>query len=84
MSIIQRFPSGLGAFGVMEIEVIDSKHKPSAILAKLSGLAAYLISSGNVIKDGDTIGEDEKEKIKTHHAASVIGRKEKVLRVEFR
>ena len=77
------YTSGLGAFGAMEIEVVGTTQKTSDILGKMTGLSAYLIASGNVIKDGDTIGGSENEKIKTRHAESVIGRKGKVLRVEF-
>ncbi len=76
------YTSGLNAFGVMEIEVIDTRNTFKETLQLLWTLAAYQISEGSVVRDGDTVG-DADERIKTHHAESAIGRKEKVLRVDF-
>jgi hypothetical protein len=73
---------GLAEYGCMEIEIIGSQKKPSEIFDLIHGTAQYLIYEGNVIQDGDTVG-DEDTKIKTRYAASVLDRKEKVIRIEY-
>lgn len=77
------YTSGLSAFDVMECEVIGSHQDPREILSFLSGLSAYLISKGNVIEDGNTVGGDENERIVARHARSAIGREGTVLRIEY-
>jgi hypothetical protein len=37
----------------------------------VAGLSAYLIEHGDVIKDGDTFGGSEAERITVRHATSV-------------
>ncbi len=80
---IDVYTSGLSAFGAMECEVIGSHRKPMEIINFLSGVSAYLIDRGNVIKDGNTVGGDENERIIARHADSAIGREGKVLRIEY-
>jgi hypothetical protein len=77
------FTRGLNAFGRMEIEVVDSPRKASEIFGRVADLSSYLLKKGNVIRDGNTVGSDEKEKITAHHVDSVLDRKGKVLRVDF-
>ncbi len=50
------------ALGLMEIEAQDSPEPPSELRDRLFGLAEYLIDNGLVIRDGDTVGADAKEK----------------------
>jgi hypothetical protein len=76
------YTDGLDAFGVMECEVINSRRRPSEIIDLLSGLSAYLISKGNVIEDGNTVGGSAEEKIIARHAPSAIGREGKVLQIQ--
>lgn len=77
------YTAGLGAFGAMEIEVIDSKRKTDAIFDLATNLSTYLMTSGNVVRDGDTVGTQDEEKIPSEYADSAIGRPAKVLRVRY-
>lgn len=77
------YTSGLGAFGAMECEVVGSHKNPMEIIQFLSSISAYLIDKGNVIQDGNTVGGDENQRITANHAASVIGREGRVLRIEY-
>lgn len=55
---------GLGAFGLMEIEVESTRREPVDLMDMALGLSSYLIAAGPVINDGDTVGgEGEKNKI---------------------
>lgn len=74
--------TGLAPFGAMEIEVIQSRKDPRAVLPFVMDLALLLLN-GEKIADGDTVGGSEDEKVKTRHAASVRMREGKVLRVEY-
>ena len=76
------YTKGLDRFGCMELEIVHSHRKPSEIFSLLHSTAQYLIYEGNVIKDGDTVG-DEETKIKTRYSKSAIDRKEKVIRIEY-
>ena len=77
------YTRALSSYGCMDLEVVRTRRKPSDVLESVHDLAVYLIENGNVIRDGDTIGPDAETKIKTRYAESVIGREEKVIRVEF-
>jgi hypothetical protein len=77
------YTDGLDVFGVMECEVINTKQPPGEVIGLLSGLSAYLITKGNVIADGNTVGGSEEEKIVARHSESAIGREGKVLRIEY-
>ncbi len=74
--------TGLEAFDKMEVEVVGSAKDFDDIYNLVSG-AAYLQIAGSTFKDGDTIGADEKTKIKTSHEKSIWDRPEKVLRLHF-
>ena len=80
---IDRYTDGLDVFGVKEVEVIESKRKPSELIDLIGGVAAYQIWVGDKIKDGDTVGGDAKERIKTKFAESEIGREGTVLRIKY-
>lgn len=54
---------GMDAFGLMEIEANSAPMEPQDALLFVNNLAAYLISNGPVINDGDTVGGSEKERI---------------------
>lgn len=58
------FTTGLAALGLMEIEAVEAPESANALRDRLSGLADYLIRNGLVIKDGDTYGLDENERIR--------------------
>ena len=61
---------GLSAFVGREIEFVTGKLTLSALFDKVTGLAAYLIEHGNVVKDGDTIGASESERIQVRYRNS--------------
>lgn len=64
------FTVGMADFGLMEIEIHRSKRKPGELREFVMGIAGYLIESGPVINDGDTVGGSEAEKIKVRYAPS--------------
>ena len=61
---------GLSSFVDREIEFEVGRLNPSDVLNKVAGLAGYLIEHGNVLKDGDTFGGSEVERIRIKHATS--------------
>lgn len=61
---------GLRQFGLMEIEVDDSAWQPSELLEFTYNIAHYLIQSGPVINDGDTVGGSEAQRIVVRHGVS--------------
>lgn len=61
---------GLSSFVGREIEFETGRLDPSAVLNNVAGLAAYLVEHGDVIKDGDTIGGSDGERIRVSHATS--------------
>jgi hypothetical protein len=60
---------GLSSFAGREIE-FEGGRDLSIVINKVAGLASYLIQHGDVIKDGQTFGANESERIKVQHAIS--------------
>ncbi|AZZ92699.1 DUF4261 domain-containing protein [Hahella sp. KA22] len=77
------FTTGLAAFGMMEIEAIDAPESMADLKDRLTGLVDYLLQNGPVIKNGDTVGEDENERIKVVYKKSKLGHKGKVMRLNY-
>lgn len=77
------FTTGLEALGLMEIEVRDAPHPPARVLERVMDVAAYLLESGPVLKDGDTIGTSATERLRIHHAPSQWDRDQTVLWIEL-
>lgn len=61
---------GMRQFGSMEIEVERSSWNPRELYDFVHKAANYVLTSGAVIKDGDTIGKDEEQKIVVRHGRS--------------
>lgn len=61
--------TGLRAFIGREIEWLPSPLPPLTIAQRMIGLLQYLIVSGPVIADGDTLGISEAERIRARHSA---------------
>jgi Domain of unknown function (DUF4261) len=61
---------GLAAFVGREIEFEAGRLNAPDVLGKTAGLAAYLVEHGDVIKDGDTFGGSEAERITITRAIS--------------
>ncbi len=80
---IAGFTAGLNALGLMELETTNSTEPPSEVRERFEGLIHYLLANGPVIKDGDTIGEDQNERIKVTYSKSVFGHKQQVMRLDY-
>jgi hypothetical protein len=80
---ISGMTKGLAAFGLMEIETRGYSRNPQTLNGILLDLASYLIESGPVLKDGDTIGPDEATKIVVRHEQSSFVRELGVYRLYF-
>lgn len=74
---------GMDAFGLMNVEIQHSSRKPSESLALASDIVAYLINSGPVVNDGDTIGHSADEKLKITFSPSIVDQDKKVYRLHF-
>jgi hypothetical protein len=61
---------GLAAFAGREIEFETAKLPFPAMIDKVAGLSAYLVEHGNVVKDGDTFGGDERERFAVRYKNS--------------
>lgn len=77
------FTTGLAKLGHMEVEVLSSPEKPKQLWERLTGLVGYLLENGPVVKDGNTIGSDENEKIRVVYADSTFGHECQVMRLEY-
>lgn len=74
---------GMNQFGLMEIEVDHSSMELSDLFEYVCNVAHYLVMSGPVIFDGNTIGSDENEKITVRHQPSMIDKSRKVYKILF-
>lgn len=54
--------NGMGLFGKDEMEVLDTDERPAKLRAFLLDIAAYLLKSDAVLKDGNTIGTSPEDK----------------------
>jgi hypothetical protein len=61
---------GLSAFVGREIEFETDRADLGDILNKVGGLAAYLIEHGPVVRDGNTFGGSEAERLMVRHVTS--------------
>jgi hypothetical protein len=77
------YTRGLDALGLMDLETVNSPEPPRELGDRFFALALYLIENGLVIQDGDTVGEDEHERIKVSHTESVFGNEGEVLRLDY-
>lgn len=77
------FTAGMKALGHMELEAQKSPEPPGELHERLMSLARYVVENGPVIRDGDTIGEDENERIRVIYSKSAFGHKDQVMRLEY-
>src|SRR5262249_23136872 len=61
---------GLSSFVGREIEYEVGRADAAEVFPKVAGLAGYLIQHGDVVKDGDTMGESEADRIRVRIASS--------------
>lgn len=74
---------GMDAFELMNVEIQHSTRQPNNSLALASDIAYYLIKSGPVINDGDTIGHSAEEKLKITFSPSIVDKDITVYRLHF-
>lgn len=74
---------GLKDLGYPEYEIINLKMKWEDAYYYLLDFANYMITSGDLIKDGDTIGRNENEKLKVRFIKSEITEDKKVMRIDM-
>ena len=74
---------GLQDFGLMEIEAKDAPMPGRDLFELVLGATEYLITKGPVIRDGDTIGQSSRQRIRVHHGESYWNAGEKVYRLDF-
>jgi hypothetical protein len=79
---VRFFTTGMDAFGHMEFEIRDSKMSENEMFSFMYNIIAYLMENGPVIKDGDTIGGDENQRIKVRYGKSMWDKSKDVMIVE--
>jgi hypothetical protein len=80
---VRGFTTGLRSLGHMELEALDAAETLGGLKERFFGLAGYLLENGPVIKDGDTMGEDEDERIQIVYSDSTFGQEEQVMRLVY-
>lgn len=68
--VIGAITFGLTPFGDREIEFEGAGADPNEIVTKIAGLIVYVLEHGAVLRDGDTLGAGESDRIRIHHAIS--------------
>lgn len=74
---------GMRQFDLMDIEVDRCTMDVGDLFEFVSNIAHYLIQSGPVIADGNTVGGSAEERILVHHRPSMIDKKKKVYKIVF-
>lgn len=79
-SVLSGFTYGLRRFGKEEIEVLGSRAQPQELFGFLMSVAEYVIGEDITLRDGETIGfsEDEKLPITLSDAVSFKGQSLKI------
>lgn len=80
---IGMYTLGMSQFNLMDIEVDRSGMDVGDLFEFVSNIAHYLIQSGPVISDGNTVGGSAEERILVHHRPSMIDKKKKVYKIVF-
>lgn len=75
--------SGMDAFGLLEVEVENSKREPGDVLDMILGMCTYLLIRGPVVNDGETVGRSDEEKFKVRQVPSAWDKDKRVYRVEM-
>jgi hypothetical protein len=77
------FITGLSAFKQMELEAPAAKVEPMTVFNLAHGLATYMLTSGKTLKDGDTFGGPETERVRVTYGPSTRDKSRTVMRLEF-
>lgn len=73
---------GLGALGLMDVEIPATDDAAAEVLDRLVGIAEYQLANGPVIGDGDTLGATAEAQLVARHAPSAFDAEATVLRLE--
>ena len=82
-SRVSFFTSGMKALGHMEIEIKESGENPTILLDLVYNFAHYLLDNGPVIKNGQTFGMTEEQRILVSLVPSFTDRDQTVYRLEL-
>jgi uncharacterized tellurite resistance protein B-like protein len=74
---------GLAAFGVMEVEVRAFPGTPAELGAMALSMASYLLNTGAVIKNGDTIGREGEPQFRVTYELSTLDIGKQVYRLHI-
>ena len=74
---------GMQQFDLMDIEVDRCQMDLQELFEFVSNLAHYIIQSGPVIADGNTVGGSEEEKILVRHRPSMLEESRQVYKIVF-
>ncbi|MEK0425069.1 MAG: hypothetical protein RJB11_1160 [Planctomycetota bacterium] len=80
---IGMYTLGMQQFNLMEIEVDKCKLDAIELFEFVSSIALYLIKSGPVIEDGNTVGGDQNEQILVRHLPSMNEETKSVYKIIF-
>ena len=74
---------GLEQFNKMELEILASRHEPNELFTFLCGICDYLIANDVTLRDGETIGFSEDEKLAITRSPRVAGVAEETLKIAY-
>ena len=77
------FTVGLEGLGHKEFETDNATDDVGTLRERLFNLAIYVLENGPVIKDGNTVGADENEKIQVVYGKSRFGLEGTVMRLDY-
>lgn len=77
------FTTGLRAFGLREIEVPNATEEPASLRQRLLDLSDFILTNGDVFKNGQTIGEDDSHKIVAAITKSKFGHADEVTQLNY-
>ena len=77
------FTTGMKVFDKLEIEIPRSTKRPAEILNLARAIAEYVLMSEKMVREGETIGRSESEKIKVSYAPSMCDSAITAMRLDF-
>ncbi|MDN2696849.1 DUF4261 domain-containing protein [Janthinobacterium sp. SUN073] len=80
---VSGFTRGLTELGLMDFETETATDTPRELRDRFETLTDYLLENGLIIKDGDSVGGDETEKIHVIFSDSQFGKSTQVMRLEY-
>ena len=74
---------GLAGLGHKEFETDSCPLPPGELRERLHDFTQYVLANGPVVRDGDTIGADERAEIRAKYAPSRFGAEGQVIRLDW-